>query len=404
MSNQASKYESLKIGNLEAKLPIIQGGMGVGISLGNLAGAVAKEGGVGIISSAQIGFREPDFETNTVECNLRAIRKEFDKARAIAPEGIVGFNIMVALQHYEEYVRAAAEAGADIIISGAGLPTDLPKYVEGTDTKIAPIVSSVKSAQVILRYWEKKYNRTADLVVIEGPKAGGHLGFTKEQVEYYLKDSSKCEADTTETVSKAISSDEAKAAVCAEKSDEACNQDSAAVLGGMCTTYEEEIQKIREVIASYAEKFGVEIPVVVAGGIDTAEEMVRIMKMGVQGVQVATRFITTVECDAADAYKEAFIHAAKEDIQIVKSPVGMPGRAIRNEFMDRVMSGEKFPPKKCLGCLKKCNPAEIPYCITDALLNAARGNLDRALLFCGSNGYKADHLETVQEVIKSFVG
>lgn len=349
-------YKPLQIGNLTARIPIIQGGMGVGISLGNLAGAVAKEGGIGIISSAQIGYREPDFEQNPKECNLRAIKQEYEKARAIAPEGVIGFNIMVALQHYEEYVRAAAEAGADLIISGAGLPTDLPQYVAGTATKIAPIVSSEKSAQVILKYWDKKYARTADMVVVEGPKAGGHLGFSKEQVEYY-----------------------------------------------MTASYEEEILKICDVVKSYADKYGVEIPVVVAGGIDTAEEMERVMKLGVQGVQVASRFVTTVECDAHENYKMSYINASKEDIQIVKSPVGMPGRAISNSFMDKVMKGEKFPPKKCLGCLRKCNPTEIPYCITEALVHAAKGELDEALLFCGANAYKATHLETVKEVMESFV-
>ena len=364
------KYEPLQIGNLTARVPIIQGGMGVGISLGNLAGAVAKEGGVGIISSAQIGYREPDFEQNSKECNLRAIKKEYQKARAIAPDGVIGFNIMVALQHYEEYVRAAAEAGADLIISGAGLPTDLPKYVAGTSAKIAPIVSSVKSANVILKYWDKKYSRTADMVVIEGPKAGGHLGFSKEQLLFYTGEGS------SDTVS-----------------------DSQ----GMSATYEEEILKIRQVVKSYAEKYGVEIPVVVAGGINNGTEMERIMNLGVQGVQVASRFVTTVECDADEKYKMAYVNAKKEDIQIVKSPVGMPGRAIRNSFMDKVMSGQRVAPKKCLGCLRKCNPGEIPYCITDALIHAAKGEVEDGLLFCGANAYQAERIETVEEVIQSFV-
>lgn len=361
-------YEALKIGDLIAEVPIVQGGMGVGVSLGNLAGAVAKEGGVGIISTAQIGYREEDFEQNPKEANLRAIRSEYEKARAIAPKGVIGFNIMVALQHYEEYVKEAVATGADLIISGAGLPTDLPAYVEGTTVKIAPIVSSEKSANVILKYWDKKYARTADMVIIEGPKAGGHLGFTKEQVSYFV--------------------------------DNEGGEDQA---GGMSTTYEEEILKICEVVKSYAEKYGVKIPIVVAGGIDTAEEIERMMKLGVQGVQVASRFVTTYECDADEAYKMTYINASKEDIQIVKSPVGMPGRAIRNEFMDRVMRGEKFPPKKCLGCLRKCNPAEIPYCITEALIHAAKGEIDQALLFCGANAYKAQRLETVKEVIASFI-
>ncbi|MGN1147802.1 MAG: NAD(P)H-dependent flavin oxidoreductase [Lachnospiraceae bacterium] len=357
-------YEPLRIGELTARVPIIQGGMGVGISLGNLAGSVAKEGGVGIISSAQIGFREPDFEQNPRECNLRAIQKEFDKARAISPDGIIGFNIMVALRYYEDYVKAAAEAGADLIISGAGLPVELPKFVEGFSTKIAPIVSSEKSAKVILKYWDKKYARTADLVVIEGPKAGGHLGFTREQLALYGE----------------------------EGGDGAAHLD-----------YEDEIRNICRLVKEYEEKYGCKIPVVVAGGIDTGEEMARVMKLGVQGVQVATRFVTTEECDADEQYKMAYIKAKKEDIQIVKSPVGMPGRAIRNPFMDKVMAGEKIPPKKCLGCLQKCNPSEIPYCITEALVHAAKGEVDQALLFCGANAYKAGKMETVKEVIDSFM-
>ena len=176
---------SLRLGQKEVKVPIIQGGMGVGISLGGLAGAVAKAGGIGIISAAQIGFQEPDFDTNTKAANLRAIRKEYQKAREIASEGIIGFNIMVAMQDYEDYVREAIDAGADLIVSGAGLPTDLPKIADGTDVKLAPIVSTDKSAKVILKYWDKKYHRMPDLLVIEGPKAGGHLGFTKDQLEEY---------------------------------------------------------------------------------------------------------------------------------------------------------------------------------------------------------------------------
>ncbi len=357
------KYKPLRIGDLTAEIPIVQGGMGVGISLGGLAGAVAKEGAVGIISTAQIGYREPDFEQNPKDCNLRAIRKEYAKAREIAGNhGIIGFNIMVALRFYEEQVREAVEAGADIIISGAGLPMELPKLVEGSKTKIAPIVSSEKSARVILKYWDKKYQRTADMVVIEGPKAGGHLGFSVEQL-----------AD--------------------------CEQ---AEEGG--AAYDSEIEKIRQVVLEYEKLYQCSIPVVVAGGIDSFEEMERVMSLGVQGVQVATRFVTTKECDADLNYKLAYIKAKKEDICIVKSPVGMPGRAIKNAFMERVMSGEKISPEKCLGCLQKCNPKEIPYCITEALIHAAKGETEEALLFCGANAYKADSIQTVKEVIDSLAG
>ncbi|WP_066737015.1 NAD(P)H-dependent flavin oxidoreductase [Bariatricus massiliensis] len=350
------EYPSLKIGDLIVEKPLIQGGMGVGISLGGLAGAVAKEGGIGIISSAQIGFKEPDFESCTKEANIRAIGSELQRARDIAPHGVIGFNIMVALKYYDEYVKAAVEAGADLIISGAGLPTDLPSYVEGSRTKIAPIVSTEKSAKVILKYWDKKYSRTADMVVIEGPKAGGHLGFDKEQLD---------------------------------KFDEAA--------------YDREVQAILAVVKEYSDKYGVKVPVALAGGIENAHDVRHAFSLGADAVQVASRFVTTKECDADTKYKERYIQAAKEDIVIVKSPVGMPGRAIRNPFMERVMSGERQAPRKCLGCLRKCNPAEIPYCITEALVNAARGDVDNALLFCGASAYRAEKIETVKEVVDSLL-
>lgn len=365
--NRNCKYSPLQIGNLTAPIPIVQGGMGVGISLGNLAGAVAKEGGVGIISTAQIGFREPEFEQNPATCNERAIVKELKKARVISGgNGIVGFNIMVALREYEQHVRTAVKAGADLIISGAGLPVELPAYVGDADTKIAPIVSSAKSAKVILKFWDKHYNRTADMVVIEGPKAGGHLGFSREQLETY-----------------AAYDDQQ------EKPEEA--------------DYDTEILAIVQTVKEYATLYNTEIPVVVAGGIDSSREMARVMALGVQGVQVATPFVTTEECDADLKYKMTYVNAGKEDIQIVKSPVGMPGRAIMNPFMKRVMAGESFPPKKCLGCLHKCNPAQIPYCITESLVHAAKGEVDDALLFCGANAYKADKITTVREVIYQLI-
>lgn len=346
----------LKMGNIEAKVPLIQGGMGVGISLGRLAGAVAKEGGIGSISAAQIGFKEPDFDTNTKEANLRAIQKEYDKARAIAPDGIIGFNIMVAMRHYEEYVRAAIDAGADLILSGAGLPTDLPRIAGDSRAKLAPIVSTDKSAKVILKYWGRKYKRMPDLLVIEGPKAGGHLGFTKEQLKAY---------------------------------------DQAA--------YDAEVSDILDTVRSYEEEFQCRIPVALAGGIENKAQAEHAFSLGVDAIQAATRFVTTEECDAHIKYKEAYLNAKETDIVIVKSPVGMPGRAILNPFMEKVMAGERIPHSSCHGCLHKCNPKEIPYCITDALVHAARGEVDDALLFCGAYAYKADHLETVKEVIDSLM-
>lgn len=347
--------KSFKIGDLTIKVPVIQGGMGVGVSLSNLAGNVAKCGGVGIISTAQIGYREPDFATNPIECNLRAIKTEIEKAKKIAGSaGAIGVNIMVATKRYEDYVRAAVKAGADLIISGAGLPMNLPELVAGSITKIAPIVSSKKAFNVIANYWKKKYNRLPDLVVIEGPKAGGHLGFTKEELN--------------------------------EITDE---------------QYDKEIVSIIDAVRDTEKANNVSIPVAVAGGVYDRTDMEHCMALGADAVQVATRFVTTVECDASDAYKQAYIDAKKEDIMIIKSPVGMPGRAIHNEFIDRVAKGERFIDG-CKQCIKMCKPSEIPFCITKALINAVEGKVDEGLIFCGSNAYRASKIETVAAVMEEF--
>ena len=341
----------LIIGDLTAKIPVIQGGMGVGISLSRLAGSVAACGGVGVISTAQIGWREPDFRQHPFEANYRAIEKEIRKAREIAKGGIIGVNIMVATQRYEEYVKTAVKAGVDLIISGAGLPIDLPKYVEGTKTKIAPIVSSLKSLNVICRMWERKYKKAPDLVVIEGPKAGGHLGFSREELDTFTDES-----------------------------------------------YDGVIRSIIEKVKEYGEKFSKKIPVVVAGGIYDRADMDHALSLGADGVQMGTRFVTTEECDAAPEYKQADLQAEKEDICIVQSPVGMPGRAIKNPFMDRVKT-EKCRIEHCYHCIVTCRPAEIPYCITQALVNAAEGRVEDALLFCGSNAYRSHKIETVEDIM-----
>ena len=327
--------KALKIGELTARIPVIQGGMGVGISLSGLAGSVAACGGVGVISTAQIGYRDPEFEKDPIGTNLRVIGEEIRKARAIAKGGILGVNIMVATRQYAEYVKAAVKSGIDLIISGAGLPMDLPKLVAGSKTKIAPIVSTVKAARVICRFWDHHYQRMPDLVVIEGPKAGGHLGFSRKQLEEFTP-----------------------------------------------VTYDQEIRGILAEVKKYADKYGKEIPVVVAGGIFTREDMLHAMELGADGVQMGTRFVTTWECDASEAYKQTYLHAKKEDIVIVDSPVGMPGRAIRNRFLEEKES-RRESIKKCYQCIATCNPANTPYCITRALVHAAKGETDDALLFCG---------------------
>lgn len=369
----------LKIGNLVAKHPVIQGGMGVGVSLSSLAGAVAKAGGIGIISTAQIGFKDQDFGKNPMAANLRAIHSELKKARDKAPQGILGFNIMVATKEYASYVKEAVKAGADVIISGAGLPIDMPKFVAEAEienggsekkerrTMIAPIVSSVKSALVICRMWDRKYHTAPDFVVVEGPCAGGHLGFSREQL-------TELGADTDHV---------------AETFDE--------------PAYDKEIRGIIETVKSFAEKYKKHIPVITAGGIFDHKDVLHQFALGAEGVQAATRFVTTEECDADIAYKEAYINAKEEDIVIVKSPVGMPGRAIKNKFLERVAQGP-VKVERCFRCLEHCNPAETPYCITKALINAAEGKIDEALLFCGSNAYRCEKIETVPEVMAALCG
>ena len=306
--------KNFKIGDNITRVPLIQGGMGVGISLGRLAGSVAKAGGVGIISTAQIGYREEDFDRNPAAANERAIAAEMKKAREISGDGIIGYNIMVALKEYASHVKAAVKAGADIIISGAGLPTELPELVKGSLTKIAPIVSTDKSANVILKYWDRKYTRTADLVVIEGPLAGGHLGFREDQLDEY---------------------------------------EGQAI-------YDQEIQKIKEIIQNYSDKYEKKIPIAIGGGIHDSESAAHAFSLGADAIQVATRFVTTEECDADIRYKEAYLNAGKEDIVIVKSPVGMPGRAILNPFMKKVKEQGRIAPAHCYRCLKHCNPGTTP--------------------------------------------
>lgn len=344
----------LVIRDLVAKIPVIQGGMGVGVSLYNLAGAVAKCGGIGILSTAQIGYQEPGFDENPIETNLKAMENYIKKAKEIAEGGIIGVNIMVATKNYEAYVRTAAHAGADLIISGAGLPVSLPSMIEGFKTKIAPIVSSVKSAAVIMKLWDRKYKCCPDLVVIEGPKAGGHLGFSYEELAHITKEE-----------------------------------------------YELEIKNIIQEVKPYREKYGYDIPIVVAGGIYDGADMAQALSLGADGVQVGTRFVTTYECDASNAYKEAYLKAEKKDIEIVKSPVGMPGRAIHNAFIERTLQ-ENPGVKKCHQCLERCNHKDIPYCITDALLNAVRGNLDDGLIFCGENAWRSHKMERVEDIMKEF--
>lgn len=342
---------SLHIGDLIAKIPIVQGGMGIGISLSGLAGAVAKEGGIGVISAAQPGFDEPDFKTHTVLANLRALAYHIKKARSIAPKGVLGVNIMTKGQNYGDYAKCAVENGADIIFSGAGLPADLPTFVEGTKTKIAPIISTAKACRIMLKLWDRHHHTTADMVVIEGPKAGGHLGYTREEVKLHENDG-----------------------------------------------YENEIHAILDVVKGFEEKYKKKIPVVFGGGVFDKTDITHYLSLGLSGVQMATRFVATKECDASDAFKEMYVKAKKEDITIVQSPTKMPGRALLNPFVKRIRACRQNVTG-CFHCLKTCDPRTTPYCITMALIRAVKGDVDNALIFCGANAYRIKEITTVHDLM-----
>ncbi len=350
--------QELRIGNKVAQVPIIQGGMGVGISRSSLAGAVAKEGGIGVISTAQIGYDEPEFEQNPSECNLKAIHKHIRRAKEISGgKGLVGVNVMRALKDYKEHVRQAVYSGADVIICGAGIPTDLPGILQECKEKvselpaIAPIVSSERAIELIFRMWEKKYHTTADFLVVEGPKAGGHLGFSKEVLQQMTSE-----------------------------------------------RFEQEIQKIIMCVRQYEGRFAKKIPIIVAGGIYDKKDIARMISLGADGVQIASRFVATYECDAAQAYKEAYVHAHSEDIEIIDSPVGMPGRALKNAFTEKI-ARHREKISKCYGCLEKCNPAKVPYCITQALVRAVQGDVENGLIFCGENVGRMNRIYSVQELM-----
>lgn len=346
--------KGIKIGNKISKYPIVQGGMGVGVSMHNLAGNVSKEGGIGIISTADIGYKEDDFGINPMEANLRAIGKEIEEARKIAGEDkIIGVNVMVALKNYTDIVKECVKQNIDLIVSGAGIPKELPEYVKGSNTKIAPIVSSLRCCELIVKHWRKKYDYIPDMIVIEGPEAGGHLGFKKEE----LNGENKLENITTEVIN-----------------------------------YIKEIEK----------ETGKEIPVVVGGGIWDSKDIKKYLDLGADGVQIATRFVATNECDASMEFKEAYVNAKKEDIKIIDSPVGMPGRALNNNFIKNVEK-DNCKINRCYNCIKTCNVASSPYCITEALINSVKGNVNDGLVFCGSNVDRIDKIVPVHDLMQELV-
>jgi len=347
----------LKIDDIVAEVPIVQGGMSVGISLANLSAAVANEGGIGVIGAAGLGYTEPDITTNYAEANKRAFMREIRKARRMS-KGIIGVNIMMALSDYDRLIQIAMDEGLDVIFIGTGLLLRLPdtldiEQIKRSKTKIFPIISSAKGAQVMFNYWSRFYAHVPDGVVVEGPLAGGHLGFMPEDMD---KPEKQLEKLVVETI---------------------------------------------DVIKPFRERYKKDIPVIAAGGIYTGEDIARFLDLGASGVQMATRFIATHECDATIKFKDAILNSRKEDIIIIKSPVGMPGRAVRNQFLDDVASGIKKPFSCPWKCLRTCDYTQSPYCIALALANAKEGSLDKGFAFAGANAYRVDRLMYVGELIDS---
>jgi NAD(P)H-dependent flavin oxidoreductase YrpB (nitropropane dioxygenase family) len=347
--------KGLKIGNLEVEVPIFQGGMGVGISLSGLASAVANEGGVGVISSAGLGLLYKDFSGDFLEASIFGLKEEIRKARE-KTRGIIGVNVMVAMSNFADMIKTSIAEKVDIIIAGAGLPLDLPSFLKkGSATKLIPIVSSARAAKIICEKWKSNYNYLPDAVIVEGPKAGGHLGFKEEQI-----------TDSNYKLEKLV-------------------------------------PEIVTEFKTFEEKYDQHIPLIAAGGIYTGEDINNIMKLGASAVQMATIFVTTNECDASDAFKQSYIDASRQDIEIIKSPVGIPGRAILSNFIKKVRDGKKQPKKCPFKCIKTCEIEKSPYCIIVALINALKGNFENGYAFAGANAFKATKISSVKEIFQSLI-
>ncbi len=346
---------NLKIGNLTAKLPILQGGMGVGVSMSSLASAVANEGGVGVISCAGLGLIYRERSKDYMEACIIGLKEEIKKAKE-KTSGIVGVNIMMALTNFGDMVKTAIAEKADLIIAGAGLPLDLPKYLTAdSTTKLVPIVSSARAAKIICEKWKTLYDYLPDLIIVEGPKAGGHLGFKATQI-----------ADPNFTIEKLI-------------------------------------PEVVKEVAVFEEKYNQEIPVIAAGGIYTGEDIYNIMQLGAKGVQIASRFVTTFECDADIKFKQTYLDATEEEMEIIQSPVGMPGRALKGEFLDKVKQGLTRPKSCPYNCLHTCDYKVVPYCIMVTLYNAYQGKMDKGYAFAGSNAYRATKIVSVKDIMDELV-
>jgi nitronate monooxygenase len=351
----STKLKGLSIGGLFARVPIVQGGMGVGISLSGLAAATANSGGIGVIAAAGIGLLEPDGLRDFVGASIRALRREIRRAKELS-KGIIGVNIMVALTNFADMVRTALEEKVDVIFAGAGLPVNLPEFMKKEyRTKLVPIVSSARAALLIAKRWLDKYKRLPDAFVVEGPKAGGHLGFKREQID-----------------------------------------DPAFSL-------EKIVPEVIGALESFRNEDGSGIPVIAGGGVFSGGDIKKYLDLGAAGVQMATRFVATEECDASEEFKKAYVNAKEGDLEIISSPVGMPGRAIRNAFLDDVGRGERKPYACPFHCIVTCDVEKSPYCISLALLNAQKGRMESGFAFAGANAHRVESIVKVADLVEGLV-
>ena len=343
-----------KIGNLTANIPVVQGGMGVRVSLSSLASAVANEGGIGTISSIGLGdlsAKKRDYE----KMSRDALIKEIGIAKS-KTDGLLAVNIMGVLSNADDLVKAAVKSGIDIIVFGAGLPMKLPTLVGDSDVKIVPIISSARVAELILKGWDRRHGKMVDGFILEGPLAGGHLGFSIEQLgkpeDYAL---------------------------------------------------EKLLPDVLETLKPFEDRYGHKIPIIAGGGVFTGKDIARVLSLGASAVQMGTRFVATEECGVSAEFKQAYLDAKAEDVVIVKSPVGMPGRAIRNEFLKKLETNGKQKITCPYRCLTVCKIEKSKYCIAKALVNSYFGDVDNGLIFCGHNAYRINKIVTVKELINELM-
>jgi len=344
----------LTINGKVVKFPIVQGGMGIRISLNKLASAAMNSGIIATISAAQPGFLNKNFRKDPVGSNIKALKIEIDKARANSKNGILGVNLMHAATHYDEYASFLAKQDIDFIISGAGLPLDLPEYLKGSEVKGAFIISSGRAARIMLRSWDRRYQYMPAFIVCEGPLAGGHLGFSKEQME-----------------------------------------------SGDYDSLEKIVIDTKAVVKVFEEKYNVKIPIIAGGGVHDGHDMADMIKVGADGVQIATRFIATYECDVEDSYKQMIIDAKEEDVVTTVSPAGLPGRAIKN-FLTKTLKKHNLELHYCVDCLKSCKKKDIPYCITEQLGNSTAGD-NNGLIFTGAKAYLVEKMDYLDNIVTEII-